>query len=60
MKLSDSNNLFKEDDALDYIFFEEIEKGSRPRGSKNGGCLTVPVAMLVPAGGWLLYSQWLA
>jgi hypothetical protein len=57
MKTSDSKNLLDEDDALDYILYEEMEKGSKQRGNRKGGCLVVFVAVLIPVGGWLLYNQ---
>lgn len=60
MSPPDEKNLFDKDDTLDFIIYDQIEKDSHHRGNRNGGCLTVLVAVLVPAGGWLLYSQWLA
>jgi hypothetical protein len=51
MKTSDSKNLLDEDDALDYILYEEMAKCSKQRGNRKGGCLAVFVAVLVPVGG---------
>lgn len=43
----DDDNIFDEDDALDYIMFEEHSRGS---GNKNNnvGCLSVFVIAVLP------------
>ena len=50
----DDDNLFDDDDALDYIMYEECEKG---RGAHKGGngCFGVALALLIPFVGTLLY-----
>ena len=44
----EDENIFDEDDALDYIIYEELEKESKPK--KSSGCFTVGlIALVVPA-----------
>lgn len=51
----DDENLFDEDDALDFVLYEEAEKG-RENPKNSGGCLSVIIFFLVvPAG--LLYLR---
>lgn len=57
--LDQRKNLFDEDDTLDYIIYKEMEKGSQKRNNRKAGCLPVIIAVLVPAGAWLLCSQWI-
>lgn len=42
----DDDNLFDDDDALDYIIYEDVSN----ENSKNnkGGCLAVFIAFLIP------------
>lgn len=51
----EDENIFDEDDALDYIIYEELSKSEKNRN--NSGCLTSIVAFAVPVGGIVL---WLA
>jgi len=43
-------NIFDDDDALDYILYEESEKDVHEQ--KGGGCLSVVLVLIAPT--WLL------
>jgi len=50
----DDDNIFDEDDALDYILYEEHSKG--PKNTNNGsGCLSVLILVAVPLTGCLCW-----
>lgn len=51
----DDDNIFDEDDALDYILYEDAEKGENNSG-KSGGCLSIFIFFLITptALGYLL------
>ena len=42
------NNIFDEDNALDYIMSEECEKNVRQQKNGKGGCLGIVVLLLIP------------
>lgn len=42
------DNLFDEDDALDYVLYEECEKESK-NSNRKSGCAGMLVLMLVPS-----------
>lgn len=43
------DNIFDEDDALDYILFDESEKGDQqPQG--GAGCLGILLLLILPTG----------
>lgn len=44
----DDDNLFDDDDALDYIFYEESNKNNVPE-NRNGGCLSVVLVFIIPS-----------
>lgn len=48
------DNLFEDDDALDYTVYEDVFNESTD--SKNSGCLTLLVAFLTPLS---LFRLWL-
>lgn len=52
MPNDDNDNLLDDDDALDYIMFEECEKeAARDQGGNGkGGCLRVLILLAVPVG----------
>jgi hypothetical protein len=52
MPNDDNDNLFHDDDALDYIMYEECEKdaGAEQKGNGKGGCLGVVILLAVPVG----------
>lgn len=41
------DNIFDDDDALDYILYEECEKESNSNG-KGGGCFSVILLVMLP------------
>jgi len=43
--MSDDNNLFDDDDALDYILYEEANKET---GDGGKGCFGVVVLLIIP------------
>jgi hypothetical protein len=45
------DNIFDNDDALDYILYEDSERDVRERKG-GGGCLSVILILITPA--WLL------
>ena len=45
----DDDNIFDEDDAIDYIIYSEEEgREESPQASHNKGCLSVFLLLLVP------------
>jgi hypothetical protein len=44
-----NDNIFSDDDALDFIIYEEFEKQGQERKDDKGGCLGVVVLLLLPA-----------
>ncbi len=59
----DEDNLFDDDDALDYIIYKECEKDERQdmnnSGGGKGGCLGVAFFLLTPALTGLLAWRWI-
>ncbi len=51
----DDDNLFDEDDALDYIIYEEAEKEVNDPHNRSG-CLGVGLVLVIP----VLFFDWLA
>jgi hypothetical protein len=47
------DNIFDDDDALDYIMSEEVEKGSKEPQSSSG-CFGVLLVLIVPV---ILFGQ---
>ncbi len=43
-----SDNIFDDDPALDFILYEELEKQNQEQKSGKGGCLGAIVLMLLP------------
>ena len=43
------DNIFDDDDALDYILYEDCEKNTKK--SNGGGCLSSLVVLLIPLAG---------
>ena len=41
------DNIFDEDDALDYIFYEELEDKNN-KSPNNTGCLGVVILLIMP------------
>jgi hypothetical protein len=43
------DNIFDNDDALDFIIYEDLEKQDQKRkGGGKGGCLSIVVLLLLP------------
>ena len=49
------DNIFDDDDALDYIMYEEVEKEVNDPQSRSG-CLGVLLILVIP----VLFFDWLA
>ena len=49
------DNIFDEDDALDYIIYEEVEKEVNDPNSRSG-CLGMMLTLVIP----VLFFDWLA
>lgn len=43
------DNIFADDDALDFIIYEELEKQGQKRKSGKGGCLVIVALLFLPA-----------
>jgi hypothetical protein len=50
------DNIFSDDDALDFILYEEFEKQDRKRKGDKGGCLSIVVLILLPVASVVLLS----
>ena len=49
------DNIFDEDDALDYVLYEDSEKnGHRPQSGV--GCLGILAVLILPASAFLKYA----
>lgn len=50
--MKDDDNLFEDDDALDYILYEEINKEGQGNQNKSGkkGCLGMVALFAFPTG----------
>ena len=42
------DNIFDDDDALDFIIYEELEKQGQERKVGKGGCFGIVVLLLLP------------
>ena len=51
-----SDNIFADDDALDFIINDELEKHGQERKGGKSGCLGVVVLLLLPAVSVILLS----
>lgn len=43
-----NDNIFDQDDALDFIIYEELEKHNRKQDGNRGGCLGLLILMFIP------------
>lgn len=50
------DNIFADDDALDFIIYEELEKRGQERKDGKGGCFGMVVLLLLPAVSIVLLS----
>ncbi|MDD3813129.1 MAG: hypothetical protein PHZ02_00675 [Desulfocapsaceae bacterium] len=50
------DNVFADDDALDFIIYKEIEKQNRERKGGKGGCFGIVALLLLPAASVMLLS----
>jgi hypothetical protein len=50
------DNIFADDDALDFIIYEEFEKQGQERKKGNGGGLGIVALLLLPAVSIMLLS----
>lgn len=55
----EDDNLLDEDDALDYILYEEMEKETSRPSSKNVGCLASLVVMVSAIGCLTVAAIWI-
>jgi hypothetical protein len=52
-----SDNIFDDDDTLDFIIYKELEKqGQERKGGGKGGCLGMVVLLLLPVASAMLLS----
>ena len=51
-----SDNIFADNDALDFIIYEELEKQERERKGGKGGCFGIVVLLLLPVASVMLLS----
>ena len=51
----DDENIFDEDDALDYIMFEEHENMNNQENNKNSGCFGLVFICIIPAASCVHY-----
>jgi len=51
-----SDNIFADDDALDFIIYEELEKQDRERKGGKSGCFGFVVLLLLPVASVMLLS----
>lgn len=42
------DNIFDDDDALDYVMFEELEKNSTQKKPEKSGCFGVILILAIP------------
>jgi hypothetical protein len=60
MPHDDHDNIFDKDDALDFMMYEECEKGIRNRQGGNGGrggCLGCLLLLAAPVGLFVTFCQ---
>lgn len=50
------DNIFDDDDALDFIMYKELEKEGRERKGGNCGCLGLVVLLLLPVANVMLLN----
>ncbi|MBU0663403.1 MAG: hypothetical protein KJ990_02550 [Proteobacteria bacterium] len=50
------DNIIADDDALDFILYEELEKQGRERKVGKGGCFGIVALLLLPAASAMLLS----
>jgi len=48
------DNISDDDDALDFIIYEELEKQGQERKGVKGGCLSMVVLLLLPVASLML------
>ncbi|MBU3946321.1 MAG: hypothetical protein KKB91_07150 [Proteobacteria bacterium] len=48
------DNTFADDDALDFIIYEELEKEGRERKGGKGGCFGIVMLLLLPVASVML------
>lgn len=51
------DNIFADDDALDFIIYEELEKHDRERKGGKSGCFGIVVLLLLPAAS-VMFLSW--
>ena len=51
------DNIFSDDDALDFIIYKELEKQGQERKSGKGGCFGIVVLLLLPAAS-VMFLSW--
>ena len=51
-----SENIFDDDDVVDFMIYDECEKRDRGQKGGKGGCLGIFVLMLLPAASMMFLS----
>lgn len=51
------DNIFADDDALDFIIYEDLEKQDRERKGGKGGCFGIVVLLLLPVAS-VIFLSW--
>ncbi|MDO9067340.1 MAG: hypothetical protein Q7W05_02655 [Deltaproteobacteria bacterium] len=51
------DNIFADDDALDFIIYEEFEKQDRQQKGGKGGCLGIITLLLFPVAS-MIFIGW--
>jgi hypothetical protein len=52
------DNIFDDDDALDFILYEELEKQGQERKGGKGGCLGIVVLLLLLPMASVILLNW--
>ena len=48
------DNIFDQDDALDFIIYKDLEGPERRNEGRNGGCLGIVVLLMLPVASVML------
>lgn len=51
-----NGNIFSDDDALDFMIYDECEKQDRGKKGCKGGCLGIVVLLLLPSASMILFG----
>ena len=56
--MEDDDNIFGDDEVLDYIIYEEVEKELGKKKS-NSGCLSTIIFAISTFGGFAILTLWI-